>query len=114
MRVIFSFSNRLLVSIKLLVFPLVSILFTLATNLSYTVFLTTSFLTTLLSLLKSAETVFNLSTSILFTSVFKLTKSNFATNLEVSILVAFFKSAFVAKLFKSSLIKCLHQEVHML
>ena len=114
MRVIFSFSNRLLVSIKLLVFPLVSILFTLATNLSYTVFLTTSFLTTLLSLLKSAEIVFNLSTSILFTSVFKLTKSNFATNLEVSILVAFFKSAFVAKLFKSSLIKCLHQEVHML
>ena len=115
MRVIFSFSNRLLVSIKLLVFPLVSILFTLATNLScLTVFLTTSFLTTLLSLLKSAEIVFNLSTSILFTSVFKLTKSNFATNLEVSILVAFFKSAFVAKLFKSSLIKCLHQEVHML
>ena len=58
----------------------------------------------MLSLLKSAEIVFNLSTSILFTSVFKLTKSNFATNLEVSILAAFFKSAFVAKLYKSSLI----------
>ena len=43
-------------------------LFTFVTNLSDTVFLTT-LLTTLLSLLKSTRTVFNLSTSILSTSV---------------------------------------------
>ena len=51
---------------------LVSILFTFATNLSYTVLLTTSLLATLLSLLKLTGTVFNLSTSILSTSAFKL------------------------------------------
>ena len=54
--------------------PVVSILFTFVTNLSYTSFLTASFYITLLSLLKSTETVFNLSTSILSTSVFKLAK----------------------------------------
>ena len=43
-------------------------LFTFVTNLSDTVFLAT-LLTTLLSLLKSTRTVFNLSTSILSTSV---------------------------------------------
>ena len=51
---------------------LVSILFTFATNLSYTVLLTTSLVATLLSLIKLTGTVFNLSTSILSTSAFKL------------------------------------------
>ena len=41
--------------------PVVSMLFTLATNLSYTFFLTTSFFTTLLSLAKSLGTGVNLS-----------------------------------------------------
>ena len=50
----------------------------------------------LFKLLKSSGTVFNLSTSILPTSAFKLAKSDFAANLDVSIPVAFFKSAFVA------------------
>ena len=54
--------------------PLVSILFTLVTNLSYAVFLTTSFFTTSLSLLKSTGTGTNLSISNLSTSVFKLAK----------------------------------------
>ena len=59
--------------------PLVSILFTFATNLSYTVFLTTSFFTTSLSLLKSTGTGTNLSRSNLHTLAFKLTKSDFAS-----------------------------------
>ena len=50
---------------------------TLATNLSYTIFLTTSFFTTLLSLAKSLETGVNLSISNLSTSAFKLTKFDF-------------------------------------
>ena len=50
--------------------PVVSILFTFVTNLFYTFFLTTSLFTTLLSLLKSTGTAFNLFTSILSTSVF--------------------------------------------
>ena len=54
--------------------PVVSILSTFVTNLLYSVFLATSFLTTLLNLAKSAGTVFNLSTSNLCTSVFKLAK----------------------------------------
>ena len=62
--------------------PLASILFTLTTNLSYTAFLTTLSLTTLLSLIKSIEALFDLSTSILPISAFKPAKSNFATNLE--------------------------------
>ena len=74
---------------------LVSILFTLATNLSYTVFLTTSFFTVLLNLLKSTGTVTNFSISNLSTSAFKLTKSDFAANLDVLIPVAFFKSVFL-------------------
>ena len=79
---------------------------------SYSVFLTTSFFTTLLSLLKSTGTganlsisnlstllfkllklfgkLFNLSISNLSTSVFKLTRSDFAANLDVLIPVAFF------------------------
>ena len=80
------FSNYVL-SVWYLVFKtksLVSILFTLATNLSYTVFLTTSFFTTSLSLLKSTGTGANLSMSNLSTLVFKLAKFVFSAKLEVS------------------------------
>ena len=77
----------------------------------YSIFLTTSFFTALLSLLKSTGTganlsisnlstllftlfklvgkLFNLSISNLSTSVFKLTRSDFAANLDVLIPVAF-------------------------
>ena len=44
--------------------PAVSMLFTLATNLLYSVFLTASFFTTSLSLLKSTGTGVNLSISV--------------------------------------------------
>ena len=54
------------------------------------------FLTTLLSLLKSAGTVFNLSTSILSTSAFRLGKSDLSAILDVSTPVAFFNFAFIA------------------
>ena len=67
------FSNSDL-SISYLAFktnPLVLILCTLVTNLSYTSFLTTSFFTALLNLLKSVGTGTNLSISSLSTSVFK-------------------------------------------
>ena len=53
-------------------------LFTLATNLSYSIFLTTSFFTTLLSLAKALGTGVNLSISSLSTSVFKLAKFDFS------------------------------------
>ena len=72
--------------------PLVSILFIFATNLSYTVFLGNFSI----YYIKSTGTVFYLSTSILFISVFRLAKSDFAANLEVSTPGAFFKSVFVA------------------
>ena len=49
---------------------LVSILFTLLTNLLYSVFLTTSFFTTFLNLVKSTGTVFSLSVSNLSTLKF--------------------------------------------
>ena len=49
----------------------------------------------MLSLLKSAGTGFNSSTSIWSISAFKLPKSGFAANLDVSTPVGFFKSAFV-------------------
>ena len=49
-------------------------LFTLATNLSYVVFLTTLFFTKSLSLLRSTGTGANLSMSNLSTSVLKLAK----------------------------------------
>ena len=65
-------------------------LFTLATDLSYTAFLTTSFFTTSLSLLKSIGTGTNSSISNLSNLAFKLTESDFATSLDVSIPVAFF------------------------
>ena len=51
---------------------------TLATNLSYSAFLTTSFFTTLLSLAKSLGTGINLSISSLSTSVFRLAKYVFS------------------------------------
>ena len=75
---------------------LVSIAFTLATNLSYTVFLTTSFFTTLLNLLKSLGTGTNLSMSNLSTSVFKLAKFVFNAKLEASTYQIFLISGFVA------------------
>ena len=53
-------------------------LFTFENNLSYTVFLTT-FFTTSLSLLKSTGICTNLSISSLSTSVFKLDKFDFST-----------------------------------
>ena len=90
------FSNSDL-SVSYLVFktnPLISILFTFATSLLYTVFSTTSLLTRLLNLLKSTGRAFNLPTSILSILPSKLAKPDFAANLEVSIHVAFFKSAF--------------------
>ena len=74
----------------------VSILSTLAFNKEYSVFLTTSFFTTLLNLAKSSGTVFNLSVSILSTSVFKEAKLVFNAELLVSTWVISFKSAFVA------------------
>ena len=46
--------------------------------------------------MKSIGTVFNLSTSSLSISVFKLAKPDFAADFDVSTPVAFFNSAFVA------------------
>ena len=66
------------------------ILLTFATNLSYNSFV----FTTWLSLLKSIGTANNLAISNLSTSAFKLTKSDFAARLDVSIPAAFFKSVF--------------------
>ena len=74
------FSSSVL-SVYYLVFKaksLVSILFTFAANLSYTVFLTTSFLTISFNLLKSAGTDANFSMSILSTSVFRIAKFVFS------------------------------------
>ena len=73
-----------------------SILFTLAAKLSYTFFLTTSFFTTSLSLLKSTGTGANLSISNLSTSIFKLAKFVFNAKLEVSTCEIFLISVFVA------------------
>ena len=62
---------------------LVSILFSFANSLSYTVSLTTSFFTTSLNLLKSTGTGANLSMSNLSTLVFRLAKFVFSAKLEV-------------------------------
>ena len=59
-----------------------SIDFTFSTNLSYTIFLTTWFFATSLSLLESTGTATNLSISNLSTSVFKLAKFDFSAKLE--------------------------------
>ena len=64
------------------------ILFTLANNLSYTVFLTTSFFTTLLNLLKTG-TGTNLTISNLPTSVFKLAKFVFSAKLKYQRVLCF-------------------------
>ena len=75
---------------------LISILFTLATNLSYTVFLTILFFTKSLSLRESTEIGTNLSISNLSISAFKSAISDFAASLDVSITVAFLKSNYFA------------------
>ena len=75
--------------------PLVSILFTLATNLSYRDFLTTLHFTTWLSL-KSTGTGTNLSISELSTAVFKLAIYDFGAKRELSKYEIFLISAFVA------------------
>ena len=62
---------------------------TFVTNLLYSVFLTTYFLTTLLSLAKSTEAVLHLLTSILSTSVFKLARFDFGAKLLTSTSVTF-------------------------
>ena len=67
--------------------PVVSIAFTIATNLSYTAFFTKSLFTALPSLLISTGTVFNLHISILSTSGFNLAKFNLDPKLELSILL---------------------------
>ena len=71
-------------------------LFTLATNLSCTVFLTVSLFTISLSLLKSTGTGANLSISNLSTFVFKLAKFAFNAKLEASTCEIVLISAFVA------------------
>ena len=71
-------------------------MFTLATNLSFTAFLTTSCFTTSLSLLKSTGTDTNLSISNLSTSALKVAKFDFNAKLEVSMCEIFLISAFVA------------------
>ena len=75
---------------------LVSVLLTSATDSSYVVFLTTSFFTALLSLVKSVETGTYLSMCNLSTSAFKLAKFVFNAKIEVSTCVTFFKLVFVA------------------
>ena len=62
--------------------PLLSLSFTLVTNLSYSVSLITSFFTTSLSLLKSIGNGANLLTSSLSTSMFKLAKIFLIQNLK--------------------------------
>ena len=57
---------------------------TLVNNLVYSVLLTTSLFTTLLSLLKSTGTTFNLSTSKSSTSDFNLAKSALLAKSDVS------------------------------
>ena len=70
--------------------------FTLATNLSYTSFLTISVFTTSLTLLKSTGAGNNLSVTNLSTSVFKVAKFVFNAKLEESTSEIFLMSAFVA------------------
>ena len=72
----------------------VSKLSTFVFKLLYSVFLTTSFLTTLINLAKSTGTVFNLPTSILPTSVFRLARFVFDAKLLTSTCVTFFRSVF--------------------
>ena len=69
---------------------------TLETNLLCSVFLTTLFLTTSLSLVKPLGIGTNLPISNLSNSVFKLAKFDFSAKLLTSTYDIFFKSAFVA------------------
>ena len=69
---------------------------TFATNLLYTVILTTSFFTALLNLLKSLGIGTNLSMPNLSSSVFKLDKLVFNAKLEVSTCQIFLISVSVA------------------
>ena len=71
-------------------------LYNFGTNLLYSVFLTTLFFTTSLSLLKSTGTCANLSISNLSTSVFKLAKFDFSGKLLTTTCHIFFRSVFVA------------------
>ena len=71
-------------------------LFTLATNLLYSVFLTTSFFAPSLSLLKSTGTGGNLSISSLSTSLFRLAKFDFSAKLLTSTCDIFFISIIFA------------------
>ena len=71
-------------------------LFALATNLLYSVFLKASFYTTLFSFGKSLGTGLNLSTSNLSTSVFKLAKFDFSAKLLTLTCDTCFTSIFVA------------------
>ena len=75
---------------------------TLATNLSYSVFLTTSFLTLLLGLAKSSGTGVHFAMSNLSTSVFELARFTFDAKLLMSTCVTFLKSVFVAELLRSN------------
>ena len=76
--------------------PLVSMLFTFSTNLSYTVFLTTPFFTTSINLLKSTGTFTNVSLANLSTSAFRPIKFVFNGKVEVSTCEIFLISDFVA------------------
>ena len=64
-------------------------------NLSHTVYVTTSLSTMLFSLVRSAGTAFSLSISILPSSSFKLTTSDFAAKLDISRPAVPYKFAFV-------------------
>ena len=75
--------------------PVVSMLSTFVTNLSYPVFFATSFLTTLHSLAKSIETDVSLSISSLSTSVFNLAKFDFSAKLLTLTYDTFLKSVLV-------------------
>ena len=83
---------------------LILILITFGASLSDTVFLTISFLTTSLNLLKLTGTGANLSMSNLSTSVFGLTKFVFSAKLEESMCLIFCRSVYVGYLERSTLI----------
>ena len=86
------------ISVSYLVFktnPVVQILSTFVTNLLYSVFLTTSFFTTLLNLAKSLGTGVNFAMSNLSTSVFKLARFVFDEKLLTSTCVTFFRSVLI-------------------
>ena len=92
------FSNSFL-PIWYLVFKtksLASVLLTFAANLSYTVFLTTSYFTTSFNLPRSTGTDPNLSLSNVSTSVFRLAKFVFSAKFEISTCVTFSRSVFVS------------------